>query len=311
MNIESLKVLCDVARFRSFTQAATANEITQSAVSQIVSQIEKHLGVQLIDRSVRPLRCTDQGRIFAEACQNIVARYRDLEESIRGTPADLPVTVQVAAIYSVGLRDMHAYVSAFSLAHPSAQVHIDYLHPDKVYERVLDGTADLGIVSFPKRTRELEALPWRLEEIMFVCPPTHTLASMPSVPPVRLRGCNYIAFDRGLVIRRAVDHFLRDQDVDVNVVLEFDNIETIKRAITEDAGVALLPFPTLLPEITAGTLVAIPLAGCRFNRPLGIIHRRQNLGVAAGRFAKILQELPFNGDAPARKRRPLATGARR
>ncbi len=311
MQLESLKVLCDVARYRSFSQAASANQITQSAVSQIVSQIEKRLGVQLIDRSVRPLRFTDQGRIFADGCQDIVGRYHALEEVIRGAPADMPVTVQVAAIYSVGLRDMHEYVSAFSRVQPHAQVHIDYLHPDKVYERVLDGTADLGIVSFPKRTRELEALPWRQEEIVLVCKPTHPLAALPSVPPSRLRACNFIAFDRGLVFRREVDRFLREHEVEVNVVLEFDNIETIKRAITEEAGVALLPFPTLRPELDSGTLVAIPLAGARFMRPLGIIHRRSNLGVAAGRFTKVLQELHLNGDSPARKRRAVATGAGR
>lgn len=315
MQIESLKVLCDVARFRSFSQAATANQMTQSAASQIVLQIEKKLGAQLIDRSVRPLRLTEQGKYFADGCQHVVDQYRKLEESIRGPTPDLPLTVQVAAIYSIGLRDMHQYIDTFSRteshAHPNTQVRIEYLHPDKVVEHVLAGTADLGIVSFPKRTRDLEAIPWRQEEMVLVCTPSHPLASLPSVPPSRLRGVTFIGFDRGLVIRREVDRFLREHAVEVNIVLEFDNIETIKKAVIEEPGVALLPYPTLRPEVDSGTLVAIPLAGSRFMRPLGIIHRKHSLNTAASRFVKVLQELDLNGDAPARKHRRMATGVNR
>ncbi|MCE9615304.1 MAG: LysR family transcriptional regulator [Lentisphaerae bacterium] len=308
MQVESLKVFCDVARYHSFSQAAAANQVTQSAVSQIVSQIERRLGVQLIDRSVRPLRLTDHGRHFAEGCQEIVSRYRTLEESIRGVSPDVPETVQVAAIYSVGLRDMNQYIEQFSRAQPNALVRIDYLHPDKVHERVLNGTADLGLVSFPRRTRELEALPWRQEEMVLVCAPSHPLSALPGVPPGRLNGVTFIAFDKGLVIRREVDRFLREHDVDVNVAMEFDNIETIKKAVTEEAGVALLPYPTLRPEVETGALVALPLAGGRFMRPLGIIHRKHSLSAAAGRFVKVLQELDLNGDAPTRKRRATAAG---
>lgn len=283
-----------------------ANDVTQSAVSQIVSQIEKRLGVQLIDRSVRPLRMTEQGRAFTDGCQDLVTRYQALEASVRGVPSDAGLGVQVAAIYSIGLRDMNAYMDHFSQEQPNLQVRMEYLHPDKVYEHVLEGSADLGLVSFPKRTRDLTALPWRSEEMVFVCPPGHPLATLPGLIPSRLNGVNFIGFDRGLVIRREVDRFLREHDVDVNIVLEFDNIETIKRAVTEEAGVALLPSPTLRPEVDSGALVAIPLVGCRFERPLGIIHRKHALNPAAARFAKVLQELDTNGEAPAPRRRVTA-----
>jgi DNA-binding transcriptional LysR family regulator len=109
---------------------------------------------------------------------------------------------------------------------------------------------------------------------------------------------DFIAFDRGLVIRREIDRFLREQDVTVHVVLEFDNIETIKRAVVEVAGISLLPLPTLRPEVDNGTLVAIPMREARLVRPMGIIHRRHGLGAAAARFVQVLQELEPNGDAP-------------
>ena len=108
MHLTSLKVFCDVVRHRSFSQAAQANDITQSAASQIVSQLEneKHLNVQLIDRSTRPLTLTPLGQTFYEGAKSLLEQYRELEASIRNAQAQIAGTVQVAAIYSVGLGDM-------------------------------------------------------------------------------------------------------------------------------------------------------------------------------------------------------------
>jgi DNA-binding transcriptional LysR family regulator len=261
MQFESLKVFCDVARFRSFSQAAQSNSVTQSAASQIVLQLERRLDVQ----------------------------------------------VQVAAIYSVGLGDMGKYVEMLAARQPNAKVHIEYLHPNRVYEKVLEGTADFGLVSFPRKSRELSALPWREEEMVLACPPNHPLARGKSVKPTQLEGQSYVAFDKGLVIRREVDRFLRDQGVTVKPTLEFDNIENIKKAVAVSAGVALLPKPTLRPEVDTGALMAVPLAGVRFVRPLGIIQRRHSkLSSAALRFLDILRHpSELNGEAQAHRLQPV------
>ena len=172
--------------------------------------------------------------------------------------------MQVAAIYSVGLGDMGQFVERFQAQQPGSQVHVEYLHPDRVYEKVLDGTADFGLVSFPRKTRDLNALPWRDEEMVLACAPDHPLALYKTVEPPQLDGVKFVGFDRELTIRREVDRFLREQGVTVEVVMEFDNIENIKKAVEISAGVALLPEPTLRREVQAGTLAARPLLG----RPL-------------------------------------------
>ena len=298
MQFESLKVFCDVARFRSFSQAAQTNNVSQSAASQIVLQLERRLGVQLVNRSIRPLQRTPLGRAYYEGCKGLVKQYQELEASIRDAQDQLDIQVQVAAIYSVGLGDMGKYVEMLAARQPNARVQIEYLHPNRVYEKVLEGTADFGLVSFPRKSRELTALPWREEEMVLACPPTHPLARHKAVKPAQLHDQNYVAFDKGLVIRREVDRFLRDQDVTVAPTLEFDNIENIKKAVQVSAGVALLPEPTLRPELDAGTLVAVPLAGIHFVRPLGIIQRRHSkLSSAALRFIDILRhQNELNGD---------------
>jgi DNA-binding transcriptional LysR family regulator len=100
------------------------------------------------------------------------------------------------------------------------------------------------------------------------------------------------------MIRRGVDRFLRDHGVTVESTHAFDNIESIKKAVELDAGIALLPFATVHREVAASSLVAIPLAGCRFTRPLGIIQSRQhNLSSTALRFRELLREVKTNDAA--------------
>jgi DNA-binding transcriptional LysR family regulator len=286
-----VKVFCDVARCRSFSQAAQEDGLSQSAVSQLVSQLEERLGVQLIDRSTRPLQLTALGQKYYDGSKAILEQYLELDASLRQAQAQLAATVRVAAIYSVGLGDMSQYVERFVADHPNTRIHFEYLHPDRVYEEVLQGVADFGLVSFPRKMRELTVLPWREEEMVLACSPRHPLARHPhSVRPAQLQGEKYIGFEKGLVVRRQVDRLLREQGVAVQVIMEFDSIENIKKAIEISAGIALLPEPTLRREVESGTLVALPLAGCHFVRPLGVIHRRHNkLSRTALRFMDLLR----------------------
>ena len=293
MQFEALQVFCDIARCRSFSQAAAAQQppLTQSAVSQIVHQLEKRLGVQLIDRSTRPLQLTELGQAYYQGCKQLVEQYLALEASIKQGRPQLTATVQVAAIYSVGLGDMGQYIERFADLQPFARVQVEYLHSNRVVEKVRDGSADLGLVSFPRKSRDLVVLPWREEEMVLACQPSHPLAGLPVIRPAHLAGEKYIAFDKDLGIRRQVDRFLRQQGVSVEVALEFDNIENIKKGLEIAGGVALLPEPTLKQEVEAGLLVARPLAGCRFVRPLAIIYQRQHRpSPAAQRFIDLLRD---------------------
>jgi len=247
---------------------------------------------------------TKLGQVYYKGCERVIQAFDELEASVRQADAQLPVRISMAAIYSVGLGDMGQYVECFRAMQPNVEIHIDYLHPDRVYERVLAGTADFGLVSFPRTARGLATLPWREEEMVLACPPSHLLAQAKNVKPAQLQELDYVAFDKDLVIRREVDRFWREQGVSPRVTLEFDNIENIKKAVEVSAGVALLPEPTLRREVAAGTLVAVPLAGVRFVRPLGIIHRRHSkLSATALRFIDILRHHgEINGEVQARGR---------
>jgi DNA-binding transcriptional LysR family regulator len=290
MQIETLKVYCDVVRLRSFSRGAETNGMLQSAASQAVHALERQLGVTLIDRSRRPFELTPPGKQFYEGCRGILARYAELESTVRGAPGKGDELVRVAAIYSIGLGDMSQCIAAFTAQHPTIRVQIEYLHPDRVFERVLADEADFGIVSFPPARRELTVIPWRREPMVLACPREHPLAQFSAVNPRELTGVKFIAFDKGLGIRREVDRYLKRHGAAVEVALEFDNVEAIKRAVEVGAGVSLLPQPLLTREVRTGTLAAVALSGAEFFRPLGIIHRRgRKFGPNTRQFLELLQ----------------------
>ncbi|HND50815.1 MAG TPA: LysR family transcriptional regulator [Pirellulaceae bacterium] len=291
MHVKFLKVFCDVVGQRSFSRAADENEISQSGASQIVQQIEDQLGVRLLDRSKRPFVLTPEGEVFYDGCRKLVHAYFALEEEVRSLHAEVSGRVSVASIYSVGLSHMNRLVQNFLLKHPKANVRVQYQHPDRVYELVDSDQVDLGLVSYPRSSRTIRAIPWREEPMLMVCSPNHPLASRAGVSVRDLDGLNMVGFDGNLEIRHEIDRVLAASGVNVRVAMEFDNTETIKRAVEIDAGFSLLPAPTVDREVQAGSLKAIPLTDTRILRPVGIIQRKgKQLGQTARRFLELLQE---------------------
>ena len=291
MHLKSLKVFCDVVRQRSFSRAAQENEISQSSASQLVQQIEEHLGVRLIDRSKRPFVLTPEGEVYYEGCRLMVERNLALEDKVRSLHEGVAGRVRVASIYSVGLHHMSRHIQNFLSQHPKANVRLEYLHPHRVYDCVESDKADIGIISYPRASRTVQAILWRQEPMVLVCAPWHPLSAKREVQLEHLRDEKMVGFDSDLTIRREIDRVLNQHRVEVQVVMEFDNIETIKRAIEIDAGVGLLPAPTISREVESGSLVGIRLATDELVRPLGIIHRRgKDLSSTARRFIELLQK---------------------
>ncbi len=291
MHLETLRLYCDVIRLRSFSRGAQLNHVSQSAASQAVQQLEVDLGVGLIDRTKRPLVVRPEGRAFYDACRALLDGYEKAKAQIATVKAELAGTVRVAAIYSVGLHDLSRHVQRFMALYPRARVQLECLHPHKVVDAVLNDAADVGIMSYPPVNRSLTVVPLRSEPMAFVCHPTHRLARRKVVAPQDLAGEKFVAFDAGLTIRKAIDRALRAHTVKVDVVMEFDNIETIKQAITIGAGVSLLPRHTVQKEVGLRTLAVVPLAIPDLVRPVGIIHRRaKRLTPTAARFIDLLRE---------------------
>ncbi|MDG2384370.1 MAG: LysR family transcriptional regulator [Pirellulaceae bacterium] len=273
MQIKQLKVFCDIAARRSISQGACENDVSQSAASQMVQQLEERLGVKLLDRSQRPLALTSEGAVFYRGCRRIIDRYFALEENVRTLHEDVSGLVRVASIYSVGLSHMNQSVQDFLSRYPKSNLRIEYQHPDRVYDLINRDQAEVGLVSYPQSDRKISATPWRDEPMILACAPHHELTQFRRLPLALLQGRPMVTFTSDLRIRREMDRVLAGAGVEVEIAMEFDNTETIKRAIEINAGVGLLPAPTVQREVASKTLVAIELE-TPLVRPLGIIQRR-------------------------------------
>jgi DNA-binding transcriptional LysR family regulator len=299
VHLETLRLYCDVVRLRSFSRGAAQNFVSQSAASQAVQQLERELGVGLIDRTKRPFTVTAEGHRFYNACRGLLEAWEKARGEVAAVKARVDGTVRVAAIYSVGLHDMSHHLQRFMARYPNARVQLECLHPHKVVEAVLRDEADIGLMSYPPPDRALTVVPLRSEAMVFVCHPNHRLARRRTVTAADLNGEPFVAFDRELTIRKAIDRTLRQHNARPTVVMEFDNIETIKQAIKIAAGVSILPRHTVEKEASIRTLSAVPLAIPDLVRPVGLIHRRQKpLTPTVSRFIDLLRE-PAAEDAAA------------
>ena len=266
MDLKSFKVFKDIAQTRSFSRAAESNNISQSAVSQQVQEVEKVLGVALLDRSSRPLTVTPAGQLYVEFCTDVLRRREQLDDALGRLLHKIEGDVRIACIYSVGVSQLVRLESEFKKDHPASDVQVLYLRPEKVYAAVLSGDAELGIVSYPVANREMETIPWRQEEMVLAAAPSHALAKRAAalrgpLPLEDLQGVNFVGFDEELPIRRHVDRFLKEKGIEVNVEVFFDNIEMVKEAVSHGVGVGILPFRSMREDVQQKRLTAIRLAG--------------------------------------------------
>ncbi len=300
MHLRSVEIFCEVVQQRSFSKAAEAFGVSQSSTSQAVQTLEDRLGALLIDRSKRPLELTPAGEVYFAGCKELLDSYHAIEDRVHRLQDKVVGPVRVAAIYSVGLLQMGAYVRRFEQLYPDTELRVDYGHPDEIHEAILHDEADLGLVSFPCMNSEMTTISWQEQDIVLVTAPGHPLAARKELAIDELNGEDFVAFTPELQIRKRIDRWLKEHKVSVNIVHAFDNIETIKRDIEIGTGVSLLPIPTVQREVDIGSLSAIPLSNVSWKRPLSIIHKRHKVfSNAVTKFIELLQEdaetFPANG----------------
>ncbi len=293
MDVNRFQLFRDIATTRSVSKGAELNGVSQSAASQFLQELEQHYDLDLLDRSTRPLGLTEAGRRYLEMCRDILHRQEQFQSELGELKARVDGVVRIAAIYSVGLSEMSQLEQEFTRRYPDAELEVEYLRPEKVYEAILSDRADLGLVSYPEPNRKLTVLPWREEEMVVAASPYHPLAVKSEVLPADLDGVDFIGFDEELPIRREIYRFLREHHVHVNVTLHFDNLQMIKEAVAHGSGVSIVPARIMEAEIAQGRLVPIPIAAPELFRPVGIVHRRgKKFPRAAQAFLDLLQERP-------------------
>jgi DNA-binding transcriptional LysR family regulator len=274
MQLESLKMFVDVVETGSFSRAAQLNHVTQSAVSQQIRALENRYEQRLLSRSARQVTPTPAGERLFRGCKEILARFAEVEQEIREQATEVSGSCNVSSIYSVGLHELHTLQKELLRTHPKVAFRLNYRRSDQVYDDVILGAADLGLVAYPQARAGVDIVPYREDKLAIILQPGHALASKAKIAMSALIGLPFIGFDREAPSRKGIDKMFRDKGMELQPTMEMDNVETIKRAVELGLGVSVLPTPTVQQEINAGTLIAKPFVEGAFTRPIGILVRK-------------------------------------
>jgi LysR family transcriptional regulator, transcriptional activator of the cysJI operon len=290
MQIETLKVFCDLVESRSFSRAAVRNSITQSAVSQQIKNLESRFEAQLLRRDGKSVTPTPAGRIFYERSRAMLESFEHMQWEMKSIGQEMAGSLRIATIYSVGLYEISVVVKTFLKNYPKVNLHVEYSKGARVYEDCLRGVVDLGIVTYPEPHKGLRVIPLPADKLVLICAPDHPLAKRRHVDIHKLNGLNYVSFEKGLASQRALERIFHEHDIEVRVVMEFDNIETIKRSVEIGAGVSIVPLLSVQKEVQSGALAQISFSDKNFYRPLGaIVRSKQPLGPAERKFIELMQ----------------------
>jgi DNA-binding transcriptional LysR family regulator len=295
MHIENFKIFSDLVESQSFSRAAKLNGVTQSAVSQQLRAMEKHFAVLIVDRSQKQFRLTREGQKLYDSAKEILHRYDKLISELQEMKKVVSGTIHISTIYSIGLHELPPFITRFLKEYPSVNVRVEYRRSNFVYEDILHNSVDLGLIAYPTKMRQVEVIPFLEDQLVLICNPNHSLAKKKSVKIDELSGEKFIGFDQDIPTRKATDAMFRDNKVDMEPIMEFDNIETVKRAVEINAGISIVPQATVNQEIKQGLLKAVPIKGCEVTRPLAIIHRKGRvLTPAMKKFISTLTGKPYS-----------------
>jgi DNA-binding transcriptional LysR family regulator len=273
MQIEALKVFCDLAETESFTQAAKINGVTQSAVSQTLSSMEAQLKSHLVERSKKNFRLTSEGEVVYDYAKRILQSFGAVQSKMQELQNVVTGDIRISAVYSIGLHDLPPCIKQFMKEHPEVNIRVDCRRNEKVYADVQGNIADLGLVAYPVHQAQLETVPLRGKPLVLVCHPAQPLAKSRTVKFKALAGQKFVSFEPDMPTRKVLDRIFKEHGVKVRHALQFDNIETIKQAVEMNLGMAILPEGTVQQEVANHTLAALRLEG-NYMRQLGIIYKK-------------------------------------
>lgn len=274
MHVENFKIFSDLVDSESFSRAAKLNGITQSAVSQQLRAMEKHFNILIVDRSQKQFRLTREGQKLYESAKEILYLYDKLNSELQEMKKVISGTIHISTVYSIGLHELPPYVKAFMSKFPDVNVRIEYRRANMVYEDVLSNSIDIGLIAYPQKHKQLEILPFHDDELILVVSPEHPLANQKSINIEEIAGQKFIGFEPDIPTRKATDQIFKEANIEAEPVMEFDNVETVKRAVEINAGIAILPQTTVTREEAQGLLKVITFKDKKFKRPLALIHRK-------------------------------------
>jgi DNA-binding transcriptional LysR family regulator len=290
MDLDQLHTFLEIVRLKSFSKAAQTCYRTQPAISAQVRQLEQELNTTLFERLGTKISLTVAGRIFAEYAEQILALRKRAQDAINELEKVPRGELLIAANEATCIYVLPGVFAEFKKQFPNVQLLVDRSYGTRVVQAVLDNLADFGITQLPVQEKRLQVVKIYSDEIKLLAPAGHPLASQDRIMPRDLVGFPVLLPKTGTT-RARLNTWLDAVQDDLNVSMELDSTEMIKRFVMANLGISFLASSHCQEELAAGRLAAIPLGPEPMIRRVGLIYRRdKSLSKAALGFIQVTLE---------------------
>lgn len=270
--LRQLEVFLAVARDENVSLAADRLAMSQSAVSESLKNLETQFDVVLFDRLGRSLKLNALGRALQQETSNLIERAQLLERSFGQHTGD--VVLNLGATLSIGNYLAVKMISEFKQSHPEAKVNLKVANTTEIAERVLSYELDIGLIEGEINHSELIVERWLPDELVVFCAPTHPYAALKQVTDKKLVSAQWVLRESGSGTRQAFDHAMHGLLSSLNISLELEHTEAIKRAVECNIGLGCLSKITLNDAFHRGSLIPLNTPHRDFKRSLYLIRHR-------------------------------------
>jgi DNA-binding transcriptional LysR family regulator len=285
----ALKVFLAVAGQRSFSRAAERLGRTQPAVSLAVQRLEKELGEKLIDRSAKELLLTDAGKIVLDYARRFENLERELVNALAELRDNSAGQLTIGANESTSLYLLQ-HIVRYRHLYPRVKVEVRRSLSSRIPAQLLDGDLELGVISYEPQSDELVSKVIYTDRLTFVVSPEHRLAGRASVSISELGMETFIAHNVVSPYREIVLRTFERHKVKLNMDVEMPTVETIRKMVQRNEGVAFLPRMCVEQELRQGTLCEVKVEELDVERKIRLVYpARRVLSHAARAFLAVVQ----------------------
>jgi DNA-binding transcriptional LysR family regulator len=274
MHLNQLWVFYQVAKHKSFSQAAGALFLSQPSVSNQVKLLEEACGLKLFDRSGRNVELTNTGEILLSYAERIFSLAKEADsviEEIKGLKAG---GIRISASNTLGAHYLPDILDRFRKKHPQVEILMNVGYTQTVTEDILAFRSDLGLIGREVAHPNIVVIPLWEEELVLIVPADHPFAERRKIDLADLQGQPFIMSEKGSGVREITEKILAGAKVSVRVVMELGENEAIKRAVASGLGITLISATVARRELEAGQVRAVRLPGARILRRFNIIHHK-------------------------------------
>ncbi|HEY5619722.1 MAG TPA: LysR family transcriptional regulator [Vicinamibacterales bacterium] len=292
MDLRQLEIIRAIADTGSFTAAGEKLHVSQSAISRQVLLLEAELGEAVFDRIGRRIRITPTGESLLQLSHRVFQDVQDTVSAISDTRESLRGTMRLVGGMTVCLYVFPSLLAEVRRTHPNLDLKINVGSGERSTALLRSGAADLGLVTLPVETGDLQPVPVLEEELLLIIYPAHPLAKKREIRPPDLTRQPFILFETGSITRRLVDEFFTRERIEPEIVMETENVEIIKAMVRNGLGISIIPWQAATADVRAKQLHCSRIAGHALHRQTGWLYpKMRRLPRAVSEVMRVFEQM--------------------